>query len=105
MIAGIPTAAEAKASAQAWALLLGSDTGKKALSLLDHLYRFQQANPTALFVNIPVAQKFVFPTAALTQVTATYGYIITATHGVPPPVGYTGSIVNWSRITKVTWNI
>lgn len=105
MIAGIPTAAEAKADAQAWALLLGSNTGKKAQTLLDHLHKFQQNNPTALFINIPVAQKFVFPTAALTQVTATYGYIITATHGVAPPAGYTGSITNWSRITKVSWDI
>ena len=103
MIAGIPTAAEAKADAQAWGLILNSDTGKKAYTLLDYLYAWQKSNPTALFVNIPVAAKFVFPTAALTQVTATYGYIITATSGVAPPTGYTGPIVNWSRVTKVSW--
>lgn len=102
MIAGIKTAAEAKEDALVWQQVLSSNTGKKAYSILCLLAQYQDQNPTALEWNGQNTD-IRMPTAAIPIIQATWGYVITSVVSGKPP-GYSGSIVNWSRITKVTWN-
>lgn len=103
MIAGIKTAQEAKADALAWQQVLSSNTGKKAYTLLTLLAHFQEQNPTALEWN-GQNQDVRIPTAAIVQVQTLYGYVVTSVAS-GKPAGYNGPITNWSRITKVSWNI
>lgn len=72
------------------------------MSQLQRLMDYQKENPEALEVNIPSGQDMIIPTAAITSIQSTWGYIITA-QSTPIPNGYTGNITNWSKITKVAW--
>ena len=103
MIAGIKTAQEAKADALVWQQVLSSNVGKKGYSILSLLNEYQHQNPTALEWN-GQNQDVRIPTAAIPVIQSTWGYVVTSVVSLKP-AGYTGAITNWSRITKVSWNI
>jgi hypothetical protein len=106
MITGIKTATEAKADALVWQQLLAAPDGigQKIHGQLLKLMEWQKHHPDALLVNIPNSEPFIIPTAALPSITTTYGYILTS-QSTPKPSDYKGPIVNWSKVTRVSWNI
>lgn len=105
MIAGIKTAAEAKADALVWQQIFAAPNsiGTKIIAEMQRIMEFQKQNPTALETNVTGDVRI--PTAAVTQIQTTWGYVLTVVNGVGKPAGYNGAITNWSRITKVSWNI
>lgn len=105
MIAGIKTAAEARADAQAMQTINSAPNsiGVKVFNnFLLRLMEYQKENPTALTVTVPASFGMIIPTAAIATIQTIWGYTITSVSS-PAPTGYTGAISNWSRVTKVDW--
>lgn len=106
MIAGIKTAQEAKADALVWQQLLAAPNGigHKIYGQLQRLMEYQRNKPDALSVNIPNDEPLILPTAALSSITTTWGYVLTS-QSIPKPADYKGPINSWSKVTQVSWNI
>lgn len=108
MIAGIKTAAEAKADATVKQQIASAPNsiGDKAYALLEDLMRWQSRNPTALSWTPNVGQNVYLPTQAIATIQNTWGYVLTtvAIVGKPPDYSPSGPIANWVRVTKVDWS-
>lgn len=104
MIAGIKTAAEAKADALAWQQLNAAPNsiGAKIHALLQELMILQVKNPSAL--SLVIGGDIRIPTAAVASIQSTWGYVLTTVATGKPP-GYSGTISSWVRVTQVSWNI
>lgn len=104
MIAGIKTATEARADALVWQAILSApdSIGTKVYAELTRLMGFLESNREALQAN--VSGDIRIPTAGVNPIQTHYGFVLTVTNGVGPPSGYTGPIVNWSRIDAISWD-
>lgn len=103
MIAGIKTAAEARADALVWQRIISApdSIGTKVYAEMVRLMNFLESNRDLL--QTPVSGDIRIPTVAVNEIQSYWGFVLTVTNGVGAPAGYVGNIVNWSRIDAISW--
>lgn len=99
MILGCKTKDEAKAEAKAHNDIAANPALQKVYGVLDYISILQSENPRAN--EMPV--NLLIPTPVVQFISqGVWKYDFTTTPA-QPPVGWTGYVTTWVRVTKISW--